>query len=220
MRRTTLLFTILMLSAALPLVAQPPQQESLGDLARQLRAQHEKDDKKATKVFTNDNLPAPKPGEAVSSSPAPPRILQLPRQPLPNPATPPPSEETGSNPPESPEDKAKTRDYWQGKFQAARQALAKAKEMQQLSEDELNLLQIQQVREIDPTAKADLTTKVQDKQSEVDVNKATTEAAQKALDDLEKAFQDSGAPADWGQLARTRLRAYREPPLCRPGGRG
>ena len=38
MRRTTLLFTILLLSAALPLVAQTPQQESLGDLARQLRA--------------------------------------------------------------------------------------------------------------------------------------------------------------------------------------
>ena len=73
MRRITLLFTILLLSAALPLVAQPQQQESLGDLARQLREQHDKDAKKATKVFTNDNLPAPKPGEAISSSPRPPR---------------------------------------------------------------------------------------------------------------------------------------------------
>jgi hypothetical protein len=52
---------------------------------------------------------------------------------------------------------------------------------------------------LDPNAKADLTAKVQDKQSEVDVNRATTEAAQKALDDLEKAFQDSGAPDDWSQ---------------------
>jgi hypothetical protein len=60
-------------------------------------------------------------------------------------------------------------------------------------------LQIQQVREIDPDLKAQLTAKVQDKQSEVDVNKATTEAAQKALDDVEKAFQDSGAPEDWNQ---------------------
>ncbi|MGA3325128.1 MAG: hypothetical protein ABSF45_11695 [Terriglobia bacterium] len=199
MGRTTLWFTILLLSVALPLVAQPQQQESLGDLARKIRAQHDKNDKKATKVFTNDNLPAPKPGEAVSSPPLPPENPSTPAPSASNPEAPPPSEETGSNPPSSPQDKLKTHDYWQGKFQAARQSLAKAKELQQLSEDELNLLQIQQVRENDPTAKANLTTKVQDKQSEVDVNKATTEAAQKVLDDLEKAFQDSGAPADWSQ---------------------
>jgi hypothetical protein len=199
MRRTTLLFTILLLSAVLPLAAQPPQQESLGDLARQLREQHDKDAKKATKIFTNDNLPAPKPGEAISSSPAPPENPPTPAPTTSKPATPPSSEETSSKPPESPEDKVKTRDYWQGKFKAARQDVAKAKEQQQLGEDELNLLQIQQVREIDPALKADLTAKVQAKQSEVDVNKATTDAAQKTLDDLEKLFKDSGAPEDWSQ---------------------
>jgi len=77
--------------------------------------------------------------------------------------------------------------------------LAKAKELQQLSEDELNLLQIQQVREIDPVAKADLTAKVQAKQSEVGLNTAATDAAQNALDDLEKEFKASGAPDDWSQ---------------------
>ena len=202
MGRTSLLITILLLSVALPLAAQPQQQESLGDLARQIREQHDKATKKATKVFTNDNLPAPVPGEAVNSTPAPPAPADHPSTPEPStakPASSPPSQETGSNPPESPEDKVKTRDYWQGKFKAARQDVAKAKEMQQLSEDELNLLQIQQAREIDATVKADLGTKVQDKQSQVDVNKLTTEAAQKALDDLEKAFKESGAPDDWSQ---------------------
>jgi cell pole-organizing protein PopZ len=198
MSRITLLFAILGLSVALPLAAQSQQQESLGDIARQLRAQHEKNDKKATKVFTNDNLPGYKPGEAISSPSAPEENPSTPAPSASNPGTSPPSEETGSKP-ESPEEKMKTRDYWQGKFKAARQDLAKAKEMQQLSEDELNLLQIQQVRELDPTLKADLTTKVQDKQSQVDVNKATTQAAQKNLDDLEKDFQDSGAPDDWSQ---------------------
>ena len=77
--------------------------------------------------------------------------------------------------------------------------MAKAKELQQLSEDELNLLQIQQVRELDSMAKQDLTAKVQAKQSEVDVNKATTDAAQKALNHLDKEFKDSGAPDDWSQ---------------------
>ena len=202
MGRITLLFTILFLSAALPLLAQPQQQESLGDLARQLRDQKDKNAKKAIKIFTNDNLPAPIPGEAVNSQPAQPAPEEHPSTPgqtSSKPNSTPSAETTSSNQPESPEDKAKTRDYWQGKFKAARQEVAKAKELQELSEDELNLLEIQQVREIDPSAKADLTAKVQAKQSEVDVNKATTEAAQKALDDLEKVFKDSGAPDDWSQ---------------------
>jgi len=199
MGRTALLFAILMLSAALPLLAQPQQQESLGDLARQLREQRDKDAKKPAKVFTNDNLPAPKPGEAVNSQPAPPQNPSTPAQTTSKSTTPPSSQEAGGKQPESPEDKAHTRDYWQGKFKAARQQAARAKEMQQLAEDELNLLQIQQVREINPNAKADLTAKVQAKQSEVDTNKAATEAAQQALADLEKAFEDSGAPEDWSR---------------------
>jgi type IV secretory pathway VirB10-like protein len=196
MQKIILLFTILALSAALPLIAQPQQQESLGDLARQLREQHDKDAKRATKVFTNDNLPEPKPGETISSSPAPPESPSTPAT-TSQPATPPPSQETSGKPPESSGDKAKTKDYWQGKFKAARQDVAKAKEQQQLAEDELNLLQIQQAREIDPNTKADLTSKIQAKQSEIDTNKTATEAAQKALDDLEKDFKDSGAPDDW-----------------------
>jgi PAB1-binding protein PBP1 len=187
MRRTTLLFTALVFAAAIALHAQTQQQESLGDLARQAREQQDKNSKKATKVFTNDNLPAPKPGEAVSSSPPPPE------------SKPNASQETGSNSSESKGEGIQTKEYWQAKFKAARQDIAKAKEAEQLSDDELNLLQIQQAREIDPTAKADLTTKVQAKQSEVDILKATTAAAQKNLDDLEKTFKDSGAPEDWSK---------------------
>jgi hypothetical protein len=193
---------ILLSSAALPVSAQSPQGESLGDLARQLRAQHDKDARKPAVFFTNDNLPAPKPWEAVNSQPAPPASAEQPSTPAPTaskPATPPPSQEASSKPPESSGDKAKTRDYWQEKFKAARQDVAHAKELQQLAEDEFSLLQIQEAREIDPNLRADLDAKVQAKQSEVDVNRATTDAAQKALDDLEKAFKDSGAPDDWSQ---------------------
>jgi hypothetical protein len=191
---------ILLLSAALPILAQPQQQESLGDLARQLRAQKAADTKKATKVYTNDNLPAPVPGEALNWLPPTPEDKPKPAPTITaKPAPSPSSGETGSKQSESPENSPKARDDWQEKFKAARQDLAKAKEQQQLSEDELNLLQIQQVREIDPAAKAALTAQVQAKQSEVDVNKAATDAAQKALDDLEKEFKASGAPDDWSQ---------------------
>jgi hypothetical protein len=202
MKNIVLLVMILLLRAALPLVAQSPPQEPLGDLARQLREQHDKDAKKATKVFTNDNLPPPKPWEAVNSQVAPPAPAVEPSTPAAaadKPATPPPSETASSKKPEVPEDKAQTREYWQEKFKAARQDVAHARELQQLAEDELSLLQIQQAREIDPTLKADLDAKVQAKQSEVEVNKATTDAAQKALDDLEKVFKGSGAPDEWSQ---------------------
>ncbi len=192
MHRKILLSAIAGLLVALPLAAQSEQPQSgaqsqaqaqtpsLGDLAKQLHAQQEKSGKKPVKVFTNDNIPAAKPGEpvntAVSSDPA-------------------ASDADASKPPAKPD--MHTQDYWQDKFKSARQDLAKAKEQQQLSEDELNLLQIQQIRELDSNAKADLTAKVQAKQTEVDTNKTATEAAQKALDDLTKDFKDSGAPDDW-----------------------
>ncbi len=202
MRSSRLLVTILLLSGALPLVARPQQQESLGDLARQLREQRDKNAKKATKIYTNDNLPPRAPGEVVKSPMAQPAPKETPPKPAESPSQPaqaPASQETPSPQPETPEGKIGTRDDWQAKFKAARQDLANAKKKQQLAEDELDLLQIQQVRELDPEVKADLNSKVQDKQSEVDVNKATTEAAQKALENLEKEFQQSGAPDDWSQ---------------------
>ena len=40
---------------------------------------------------------------------------------------------------------------------------------------------------------------MQAKQSEVDVNKDATDAAQERLDELEKEFKESGAPDDWSQ---------------------
>ncbi len=196
MPRKIFLLAIAGLIAALPLAAQtqssqsaqsqtqsPPPTPSLGDLAKQLRAQQEKNGKKAAKVFTNDNIPAPKPGEAVSTAASSSGDAAS-------------ADATkAAAPPVKPD--MHTKDYWQDKFKSARADLANAKEQQQLSEDELNLLQIQQVRELDPTLKADLTAKVQAKQSQVDSNKAATDSAQKALDDLTKDFKDSGAPDDW-----------------------
>lgn len=200
MGRTMLPLTILLLSAAVTIIAQPQQQESLGDLARQLRAQKDAEAKKATKVYTNDNLPAPVPGEALNwLPPAPEDKPKSEPTPTAKPAPSASSEQAASKPSETPEDSAQTRDDWQVKFKTARKDLAKAKELQQLSEDELNLLQIQQVREIDRVVKAALAAQLQAKQSEVNVNKDATDAAQERLDELEKEFKESGAPDDWSQ---------------------
>lgn len=188
MSTVALIFTVA-LSTVLPLAAQSSsQQQSLGDVARQLREQKSKDARKPAKVLTNDSLPAPATLETVQPAASPEASSK---------STSPAVQAEREKQTESEDYKSWTREQWQAKFRAARRDLAHAKEIQQLSEDELNLLQIQQVRELDPGVKQDLDAKVQAKQSEVNVNKATTADAQKVLDDLEQNFKDSGAPEDW-----------------------
>jgi chromosome segregation ATPase len=100
---------------------------------------------------------------------------------------------------EEPKFKKGTKEYWQARFQSARARLADARERQQLAEDELNLLQIQDARELNSNLKADLDAKIKPKEDEVSQNRVATEEAQKALDDLRKEFQASGAPEEWSQ---------------------
>jgi type IV secretory pathway VirB10-like protein len=199
MSKAPILLIVVGLSAALLLLAKP-QQGSLGDLARQVRAQRERESKQPVKVFTNDNLPAPPPWEkAPAATPGPPQAPTGEKTNPVQPATNPPesAEQKSTVTPESPEGKVKTRDYWQAKFKDTRARLAQAREQEQLVEDELNLLQIQQARELDPNARLELETRARGKQAEVDARHAATDAAKNALNDLEREFTESGAPGDW-----------------------
>jgi hypothetical protein len=96
-------------------------------------------------------------------------------------------------------DKKKTREYWQARFASARSELAKAKEAQQLVEDELNLLQIQQARALDPAAQGEVAQRIAAKRLEVDAAQAATATAQKNFDALERMFNESGAPQSWSK---------------------
>jgi len=100
---------------------------------------------------------------------------------------------------EIPEGKSGTKETWQARFKLARAQLADARQRQQLAEDELNLLQIQNARALDPNVKADLAGKISAKEDEVSRKRAVTEEAKKALDNLEKEFQASGPPDEWSQ---------------------
>ncbi len=100
---------------------------------------------------------------------------------------------------QKPNDRKGTREYWQSRFKYARQAFAKAEEEQRLAEDELNLLQIQQARELNAEAAGELEKKIAAKKTEVDSKSAATAKAQQALDALEKELADSGAPEDWSK---------------------
>jgi len=198
LRSKGLKFAVLVLVLGLPISLAA--QKSLGDLARQLREQRGKAPKKAVKVFTNDNLPARPPGEGPTASASMSAEAETK-------ATPSSTAEASGKPGEGPEaektgpseDKKKTRDYWQGRFKALRGGLAGAQEALQLSKDELNLLQVQDARAIDPNEKTDLDAKVQAKQDEVNANQRAADKVKKQLDDLEKEFADSGAPADWSK---------------------
>jgi hypothetical protein len=94
---------------------------------------------------------------------------------------------------------ARTKEYWQARFQAARQALAVAKEQLQLAENELNLMQVQQAREMNAATQAELAQRIPQKQAEVEEKREAVAKAQQALDDLQKEFDASGAPPDWSQ---------------------
>lgn len=185
-------------------------QESLGDLARQVREERSRVGTKPVKVFTNDNLPASPTQQdlAAASASSSTTAGTAPSTASPSAIRPEaslaervkkPAEGQGAAEEESPEDKVKTQDYWQRRFKSARAKLARAEEERQLVEDELNLLQIQQTRELDATAKQQLGEKVAAKQTEVDDKRAVADKARKALEDLESEFEESGAPEDWSK---------------------
>jgi chromosome segregation ATPase len=104
-----------------------------------------------------------------------------------------------ANEPEKPENKKGTKQYWQSRFKSARARLADAEERQQLAEDELNLLQIQDVRELNSNVKAEIAAKIKAKEDEVSGTRAATEEARKTLENLENEFKASGAPDEWSE---------------------
>lgn len=181
--------------------------QSLGDVARQQRDKKAKESKKAAKVFTNENMPARPPGEGPTaagsmssdasqgSSPAKPSTEAAKKEPM--------APEAGSKPSSSAPDKTaaddRGKDYWQERFKSARRDLAYAKDQQQLSEDELSLLQVQQARELEPNVVNELGDKIRAKMADVEKKRTATKKAQDDLDKIQKEFDDSGSPAEWSK---------------------
>jgi len=95
--------------------------------------------------------------------------------------------------------KAGTREYWQQRFQMARDKLARAQEEEQLAEDELGLLQTRQAQELNPASQSELARAVPAKQADVAAKRAAVDKAKEELDAVEKEFQAGGFPADWSQ---------------------
>lgn len=189
MRMRICAITLLAAVLALPLFAA--QQESLGDFARRMQQERSKSAPKTIKAYTNDNLPASSSSgsRAVASGTDSASSSEKTESEV-SPAR------TTDNPGTSGADKG-TKEYWQGRFKSARAELARAKELQQLAEDELSLLQIQDARLLDLPSKASLAEKIEAKQDEVSKSQTATAQAEKTLEDLQDEFKDSGAPDEW-----------------------
>lgn len=104
----------------------------------------------------------------------------------------PPSEEGKDS-----KDKKQTKEYWQSRFGPARANLKKAKEVQGLLQDEIDLLQKRKLTELSSDAQAEISQKLEEKQAQMATVQANLDKAQKELDDLQKEFDASGAPAEW-----------------------
>ncbi len=160
--------------------------QSLGDIARKLRAK-QANQPKSTKVYTNDDIPPATVTGIPSAEGAPSETSAV------SPATP----ETKKPEASSSEDKKMTKEYWQAEFRKARAEVESAQEESALADDELNLAQANQVREADPTKKEQFNQEIAAKQAATGTKHAALDKAKQALDDLTKRFNESGAPADW-----------------------
>lgn len=176
--------------------------QSLGEIARQYRQELEARQKKGevpVKVFTNDDVARMPPVTTLKiTGPSKADGANQTEPASQNAAT-----EGGSQAgpqelkPGKAEPSAISKAYWQARFKDVRDALAHAKEEQDLVEEERRLLQIQQARELDPDKSRKLNDQIDKATAELVAKRAATQKAQAALDELEKEFKASNAPQDW-----------------------
>ena len=81
---------------------------------------------------------------------------------------------------------------WDARFKVARARLADAEEHLQVTQDELRLLGIQDLRALNSSSKAELDAKVKDKEDEVAQKQQEKDEAQKALEELQQESDAAG----------------------------
>jgi len=92
-----------------------------------------------------------------------------------------------------------THAYWRARFQAARQVLAAAKEQERVTEEEMRLLKLQQLRTLDPNIQSQLFAKIDSKGQEEQAAQQAVEQAQQNLQALQEKLKASGAPESWAE---------------------
>ncbi len=178
---------ILAFSLAVPALAQSsdvtPQTTSLGDLARKLKSQRAGQEAKSAKVFTNQDMPAARPGDLVELSTTQPE---------------------GGEKAKSETSKAKTgSDAHDEKYY--REAMQALHDRKALHERELSVLD-QKLGQNQSQFYADPNKTLQQEYSRDDINKKNSDMEKKkqeiadddkAIADLQQQLQREGKPAGW-----------------------
>jgi hypothetical protein len=167
--------------------------QSLGDFARKQKAK-QASQPKAAKVFTNEDMPKTtslQPSESAaageSASEAAPTAEGN--------ASAESGEKTADE--SKPDDKKKTKEYWQEQFKNAKADLDLAQEQSTLADDELGLAQSDAARTLNSNERDMADKNVAAKQATASDKRAALDKAKQAMEDLKKQFEESGAPADW-----------------------
>ncbi|MGH9356427.1 MAG: hypothetical protein ACRD10_09885 [Terriglobia bacterium] len=92
-----------------------------------------------------------------------------------------------------------THAYWRARFQAAHQAIATAHEQERLTREETKLLKLQQLRTLNPNAQSQLAAQIIAKGQQEQAAQQAVEKTQNNLEELQKEFEASGAPASWAE---------------------
>lgn len=88
-----------------------------------------------------------------------------------------------------------TPQYFQAKIKAAQQQLASAKENVTVTQNEISLLKLQQLRSLNPNVQADLAARVTAKQQDLSGAQQSVERAQQEIEQLQQKLKDAEAPA-------------------------
>ena len=167
--------------------------QSLGDIAKKEEARR-KDVKKASKVYTNDDL------HSDASAPAPAAPAPSPQAGASGSGQVPPSasgEQPKAETPAPAEDPKKTEGYWKDRLTKARDDLQRAQTFAEALQSRINALTTDFANRADPAQRAQVERDRQKSLAELDRVKKEIEANTKAITDIQEEGRKAGVPAGW-----------------------
>jgi hypothetical protein len=184
------------LCAAVFVLAAFASAQSLGELARKLRAEKAAQPARAVRLFTNDDLAQLKGGLSVTEGLAPPSLKGGPEGAA-------KAEEKGGaaeKPGGAAKAGAEDETAWRQRFAKLRDALDTAEKKLDVMQRELNLANIQYYSNPDQALREQtMGTEIKTRTQEIEQQKVAVEAAKKALADAEEELRQKGLPAGWAR---------------------
>lgn len=182
----TLIVTLLLLTGGSARAQEPIQVQSLGEIARRLKTEHEKEKQGPVPVFTNDNLPSRDSG-GISTLKATEGAHEKPM--------------TGKTEPGSTENKEHGEKYFHSKANKIRSQLEFHKRQLAVLQQQLGLARMQYYPDPQKTLEQESTPAFQSDMDKLHTKIAAAEKAladdQKAMDELQEQLRQEGGDPGW-----------------------